>query len=205
MSLLTQGFFFFLALPSTSDAESMSAAWMFYVILSFVHMFSSNRLSAANLPPIVTSNRSAASGFSTYQAELECWAMCWPILLGFHLLRHHDHVVLTDNATCFEICESRNLSHLCGIFRYKIRNDSTSLFRNWYPVKCRIPQYILTRYQWRTERLWLLLVTLTSTLVGDSGPASTTQKARGLTARHQSRHYVHVALLVVNVQIIKSV
>ena len=52
--------FFFLALPSTSDAVSRSGApCVFFLRLS---MFYSSRLSAANLPPIVASNWSATSG-----------------------------------------------------------------------------------------------------------------------------------------------
>ena len=53
ISFVIQGFFFFLALPSTAGAVSTSAPWTFSVRLS---MFSSNGLSAANLPPIVSSN-----------------------------------------------------------------------------------------------------------------------------------------------------
>ena len=57
--------------PSTSDAVSTSATWMFSVRLS---MFSTDRLSAANLPPTVASNRSAtfrAFRFSRLNFSLE--------------------------------------------------------------------------------------------------------------------------------------
>ena len=91
ISQYIHGFSFFRALPSTSDAVSMSAPWMFSVRLSVFFeqvkccKFASNR----NFKEIC-----CLQVFQLFKVEFESWAVILQVFLQFQLHCHHNQVVV---------------------------------------------------------------------------------------------------------------